>query len=129
MDFAGRAMIDALQQFPNLSQHNYTTAWGEPWIFGLPDTREGEFFRECGLELQEIFSFFGAEAAKRYLTRSDGTRFGSVRGGAPKRKVISTMARMIWLFFTKKSKWYALAEVSVKGEGTQEAQKAQKERG
>jgi methyltransferase (TIGR00027 family) len=113
MDFAGRAMIDMLERFPNLPQHKYTTEWGEPWIFGLPDAREREFFRECGLELYEVFSFFGSEASKRYLTRSDGTKFGRVRGGAPQRDVISTMARMMWRFFTTKSYWYALAEVVV----------------
>ena len=85
MDFAGRAMIELLEEFPNLPQHKYTTRWGEPWIFGVPDIREREFFRECGLELREILSLFGAEAVKRYLTRADGTRFGQIRGGMPER--------------------------------------------
>src|SRR5207244_9316409 len=64
MDFAGRAMIDMLQKFPQLSQHNYTTHWGEPWTFGLPDMREREFFSECNLELKEIFTFIGRESAQ-----------------------------------------------------------------
>ena len=113
MDFAGRAMIELLEEFPNLPQHKYTTRWGEPWIFGVPDTREREFFRECGLELREIFSLFGAEAVKRYLTRADGTSFGQIRGGMPERRVISTVVRMMWRFLTTKSKWYALAELTV----------------
>ena len=46
MDFAGQAMIEMLQKLPELSQHNYTTHWGEPWTFGFPDGREIEFFRE-----------------------------------------------------------------------------------
>jgi len=114
MDFAGHAMVRALQDFPNLSQHQYTTAWGEPWIFGLPDTREREFFRECGLEVREIYSFFGPEA-KRYLTRSDGAKLGSVRGGSPRKNALPTVIRMIWRFFTTKSKWYALAALVVPG--------------
>jgi methyltransferase (TIGR00027 family) len=113
MDFAGRAMIDVLEQFPNLSQHNYTTKWGEPWIFGLPDTREREFFKECGLELKEVFSFFGPQAVNRYLIRSDGTKLGLIRGGVPDRNVLFTVVRMVWRYFTTKSYWYALAEVVV----------------
>ncbi|PYS37452.1 MAG: hypothetical protein DMG14_21165 [Acidobacteria bacterium] len=113
MDFAGRAMIELLQNFPELSQHNYTTHWGEPWIFGLPDTREREFFRECGLELREILTFFGREAANRYLTRSDGTKLGGVRGGPPPRRQLSTTVRVIWTFLTRRSKWYALAKLDV----------------
>lgn len=113
MDFAGQAMIDVLKDFPNLPQHKYTTAWGEPWIFGLPDAREREFFRECGLELRETLSYFGREAAQRYLTCADGTRLGSVRGGLPKRRAVTTMIRMIWRLVTSRSKGYALAALSV----------------
>ena len=113
MDFAGRAMIDMLEKFPNLSQHNYTTHWGEPWIFGLPDGREQEFFHECGLELRETFTLFGREVTKRYLTRSDGTRLGAVRGGPPRRRAFSTMIRMLWMFLTRRSNWYALAALVV----------------
>jgi methyltransferase (TIGR00027 family) len=113
MDFAGRAMIDVLSRLPNLAQHKYTTAWGEPWTFGVPDTCEREFFRECGLELEEVFSFFGTEAVKKYLTRANGTKLGSVRGGLPQRDVILTMARLIWHYLRTRSYWYAMAEVAV----------------
>ena len=116
MDFAGRATIDMLEKFPHLAQHNYTTHWGEPWLFGVPDTHENEFFRECGLELRETLGFFGRAAAKRYLTRADGTSLGRVRGGAPRRRQFSTMARLIWMFLTRRSKWYALAELVVPDE-------------
>jgi methyltransferase (TIGR00027 family) len=114
MDFAGHAMIEMLQKLPELSQHNYTTHWGEPWTFGLPDGRESEFFRECGFEVREIMPVFGFEARKRYLTRSDGTRFGSVRGGVPRRRKLSTIARALWMFATRRSKWYAVASVNVR---------------
>ena len=113
MDFAERSMIDLLEKFPYLSQHNYTTHWGEPWIFGLPDDREGEFFRECGLELREVLPVFGRAARDRYLTRSDGTRLGSVRGGSPERHQFSTALGVIWMFLTRRSKWYALASLNI----------------
>jgi methyltransferase (TIGR00027 family) len=113
MDFAERSMIDMLQKFPELSQHNYTTHWGEPWIFGIPDMREREFFLECGLTLREILSFFAPEAAKRYLTRSNGTRFGNTRGGSPIRRALITTLRVIWMFLTRRSLWYALGDLVV----------------
>ena len=115
MDFAGRATIDMLEKFPHIPQHNYTTHWGEPWIFGVPDTHEQEFFRECGLELRETLSFFGRAAAKRYLTRADGRRLGSVRGGPPRRYAFSMMVRIVWMVLTRRSHWYALAELVVRG--------------
>src|SRR5260370_1061323 len=49
MDYACRAVIDALKKYPNHPQHRFTTDWGEPWIFGVPDSKQREFFRECGL--------------------------------------------------------------------------------
>jgi len=116
MDFAGRATIDMLEKFPHLAQHNYTTHWGEPWLFGVPDSHENEFFRECGLELRETLGLFGREAAKRYLTRADGTSLGRVRGGAPRRRQFSTVAGLIWMLLTRRSKWYALAELVVPAE-------------
>jgi methyltransferase (TIGR00027 family) len=115
MDFAGRAMIEMLEKFPQLSQHNYTTHWGEPWTFGLPDGREGEFFRACGLDVREIMPCFGPEARKRYLRRSDGSSFGSIRGGPPRRRKLSTVVRVLWMFLTRRSKWYAVASLTVSG--------------
>jgi hypothetical protein len=113
MDIAGRAMINMLQKFPNMSQHNYTTKWGEPWVFGVPDEKEREFFSECGLEAREFLSFFGREAAERYLTRADGRRLEAFRGTPPRRGAFTTMIGMIWMFLTIRSKWYALAVLRV----------------
>jgi methyltransferase (TIGR00027 family) len=113
MDFAGSAMIEMLGKFPELSQHNYTTNWGEPWIFGVPDGREREFFAECGLEVREFLSFFGRDVVQRYLTRSDGTRLGSIRGGRPSRRAFTVTLRAIWMFLTRGSKWYALVSLTV----------------
>jgi methyltransferase (TIGR00027 family) len=113
MDFAGRAMIEMLERFPQLSQHKYTTNWGEPWIFGLPDEKEREFFAESGFEVREFLSFFGRDVVRRYLTRSDGRRFGSIRGGRPTRRAFTTVLKVIWMFLTRRSKWYALAALTV----------------
>jgi methyltransferase (TIGR00027 family) len=111
MDFAESSMLDLLQKFPKVPQHKYTTAWGEPWIFGLPDLRESEFFKECGLELREVLSFFERAAVKRYLTRADGTSLGPVRGGAP--QSLWMVARLLWMFLTRRSRWYAVGHLTV----------------
>jgi methyltransferase (TIGR00027 family) len=111
MDFAESSMLKLLAKFPNLPQHKYTTAWGEPWVFGLPDLREREFFRECGLELREILSFFSRDSAKQYLTRADGTNLGPVRGGSP--QSLWMVVRLLWTFFTHRSRWYAIGQLSV----------------
>jgi methyltransferase (TIGR00027 family) len=111
MDFAERSMLDLLAKFPKLLQHKYTTAWGEPWIFGLPDLRESEFFKECGLELREVLSFFGRDTVKRYLTRADGTSLGPVRGGSP--QSLWMVARLLWMFLTRRSRWYAVGHLTV----------------
>jgi len=50
----------------------------EPWIFGLPDRNEAEFLRDLGLELRKAMGVNSAEAVERYLTRDDGTVFGSI---------------------------------------------------
>ena len=113
MDFAEQAMLDLLGKFPHLSQHNYTTKWGEPWIFGVPDNEEEKFFQDCGFEVIEVLTCFGRDAAKRYLTRADGRRFGSVRGNPPSRRTFTTTLRVIWIFLTRRSKWYALAALKV----------------
>jgi methyltransferase (TIGR00027 family) len=113
MDFAERASIQMFEKFPHLSQHKYTTDWGEPWIFGVPDMKERDFFRECGLEPREILSFVSREAAKRYLTRADGTVLGRTWGGSPSRRTFLTTIRVLWTLLTHRSRWYALADLVV----------------
>ena len=128
LDYASQATIDALRKFPTLAQHRHTTDWGEPWTFGLPDNREREFFRECGLELRDSFSTIRGDRSKRYLTRTDGSRLGRGRLGPRRngstqisraRRVLSNASsigtgfRMLWMGLTRRSKWYALAELAV----------------
>ncbi len=48
---------------------------GEPWLFGIPNGEEKEFLAQFGLTLTDLLPLGSEEAAKRYLTRSDGTFF------------------------------------------------------
>jgi len=124
MDFAGRHMLELMEQIPDIPQHKYTTGWGEPWIFGLPDGDEHRFFRECGLELQATMPFFG-KAGRRYITKADGTRLGPRRGRPPRdesqpKRGLGYRLRMLGIMIPAiigtirgKYKWYALAHVTV----------------
>jgi methyltransferase (TIGR00027 family) len=51
--------------------------WGEPFVFGVPDGQDREFFRESGLELGETLRMGGPESVKRYAMCADGTYYGS----------------------------------------------------
>jgi len=45
----------------------------EPWEFGFPLHREREFIEAFGYEVPEILNIGSMEAARRYLTRRDGS--------------------------------------------------------
>ncbi|HEX6993101.1 MAG TPA: SAM-dependent methyltransferase [Gammaproteobacteria bacterium] len=48
----------------------------EPFHFGIPFGTEREYLGELGLEIREVLVVGGEEAAKRYLTKADGTQVG-----------------------------------------------------
>lgn len=113
MDFAEQASVLMFAKFPDLSQHKYTTRWGEPWIFGLPDLRERDCFRNCGLELRDILGLFSREAADRYLKREDGSLLGRTFTRRPSDRSSAPSLRVIWFFLTHRSRWYAIADLVV----------------
>jgi hypothetical protein len=51
--------------------------WGEPFVFGVPDGQDKEFFAETGLELGEVLKMGSPESVKRYAMRKDGTYYGA----------------------------------------------------
>src|SRR6478736_2787659 len=76
MDYAARAVLDIIKQMPNAPQVKYLSGWNEPWVFGVPEGQEREFFAEVGLEAVEFLPVFGRESFVRYLKRQDGTIYG-----------------------------------------------------
>ncbi|MBV8842017.1 MAG: SAM-dependent methyltransferase [Bryobacterales bacterium] len=80
MDFASQSARDMLSGNAGIPFTQTLNTWGEPWVFGIPDNREREFFCENGLELIELAPMFGPESMKRYLTRQDGSIVGLPRG-------------------------------------------------
>ena len=126
MDYSCQATIEAMQRFPELPQHRHTTDWGEPWLFGVPDGSEREFFQSCGLELRESISIVRGAAMNRYLTRADGTRLSRGRGmGAHTEgnrwarfvKTVRIVAPLLWMGLTRRTKWCAVAELVVPPRG------------
>jgi methyltransferase (TIGR00027 family) len=48
--------------------------WGEPWVFGIPEGKVGDFAAHCGLT---VVSDLGVnELTRKYLTKNDGTVVG-----------------------------------------------------
>lgn len=56
----------------------------EPWEFGFPLGTETEYLEALGFEVKEILTIGGPEAARRYLTKADGTELaGELMSRAP----------------------------------------------
>lgn len=51
--------------------------WGEPFVFGVPDGQDREFFLETGLELGETLKIGSPESVRRYAMRQDGSYYGA----------------------------------------------------
>jgi methyltransferase (TIGR00027 family) len=126
LDYACQATLDVMNRFPNHPAHRFSTNWGEPWFFGVPDKREREFFRECGLEMRESMSMVRGREQQRYLTRADGTRLGRGRPTGRRGEKRRTHARLaaaarmlgaslpfLWIGLTRQTRWYVLAELAV----------------
>jgi methyltransferase (TIGR00027 family) len=54
--------------------------WGEPFVFGVPDGQDREFFLETGLELGETLKVGSPESIRRYAMRQDGRYYGAHLG-------------------------------------------------
>ncbi len=66
-------------------------AWGEPWIFTIPDGQEAAFLESVGLTLTAHVSMLvTSDDARKYIVRQDGSAVGDVRfpaAGTPQRTV------------------------------------------
>jgi hypothetical protein len=51
--------------------------WGEPFVFGVPDRQDREFFLEAGLEMGETLKIGSPESVRRYAMRQDGSYYGA----------------------------------------------------
>lgn len=112
LDYATRAVLDFMAKSPDYGSSPFLARWGEPWVFGLPDGKEQEFFEELGFRVCRRFPVFGPESIKRYLTRPDGTVIGVPAPGAPPR-LNPQRQNMASVLSESGSSYYSLAELAV----------------
>jgi methyltransferase (TIGR00027 family) len=114
MDYTTKASLEFMAKFPQLGSGKFLAAWGEPWVFGVPDGAEKEFFAEVGLEPREFFPVVGPEAIKRYLTKPDGTILGAPPPGTPRPEMPPEMkAAIAELGMKPGASFYTLVELVV----------------
>jgi len=70
------ASIQFVQKYP-IGPIKIAVEWGEPWIFGVPDDRDAEFFSETGLKLIERVSLNSIDTMKKYALRQNGMFYGA----------------------------------------------------
>ncbi len=114
MDYASRSVIEIIKNNPDLPAIKQLTAWGEPWIFGVPGGQEREFFADLGLEPAQMFAVFSPETIARYLTRKDGTTFGLTPGMPRPMPPQGAGAAAAAAAAGKPGSFYSLAELIVK---------------
>jgi methyltransferase (TIGR00027 family) len=76
LEYINRGGLDLLRKYPSGMIKN-AFAWGEPFVFGVPDGQDREFFRDVGLELGDALKIGTPESVKRFAMRADGTYYGA----------------------------------------------------
>jgi methyltransferase (TIGR00027 family) len=114
MDYTTQASLDFMAKFPDYGPAQFLAAWGEPWIFGVPDGQDREFFTELGFEPREFFPVFSPESVKRYLTRADGTVVGAPPPGAPRPQPPPEVQSAGALLAQSGRSFYTLVELATK---------------
>jgi methyltransferase (TIGR00027 family) len=76
LEYLNRGGLELLRKYPSGMIKN-AFDWGEPFVFGVPDGQDREFFREAGLELGETLKIGSPESVKRYAMRQDGSYYGA----------------------------------------------------
>ncbi len=79
LEYMNRTGVEFAKTYPVGAVKN-AIDWGEPFLFGVPDGQDREFFRETGLELGEVLRMFSPESIKRYAMCADGTYYGAHLG-------------------------------------------------
>jgi len=76
MEYLNLGGVEVLTRYP-IGMVKNAIDWGEPFVFGVPDGQDREFFLEMGLELGETLKIGSPESIKRYATRQDGSYYGA----------------------------------------------------
>jgi methyltransferase (TIGR00027 family) len=76
LEYLSRGGLELLRKYPTGMIKN-AFDWGEPFVFGVPDGQDREFFLEAGLELGETLKIGSPETVKRYAMCRDGSYYGA----------------------------------------------------
>jgi methyltransferase (TIGR00027 family) len=76
LEYINRGGLDVLRTYPSGMIKN-AFAWGEPFVFGVPDGQDRAFFLDAGLELGEALKIGSPESVKRFAMHADGTHYGA----------------------------------------------------
>jgi methyltransferase (TIGR00027 family) len=76
LEYLNQGALELLRKYPTGMIKN-AFDWGEPFVFGVPDGQDREFFLQAGLELGETLKIGGPESMKRYAMRHDGSYYGA----------------------------------------------------
>jgi methyltransferase (TIGR00027 family) len=76
LEYLNRGGLELLTKYPTGMIRN-AIDWGEPFVFGVPDGQDREFFLEAGLELGETLKIGSPESVSRYAMRQDGSYYGA----------------------------------------------------
>lgn len=76
IEYLNRGGLEVLVKYP-MGMVKNAISWGEPFVFGVPDGQDREFFLETGLELGETLKIGSPESVSRYAMRQDGTYYGA----------------------------------------------------
>jgi methyltransferase (TIGR00027 family) len=76
IEYVNRDMLEIMNKYPTGMIKN-AIAWGEPFVFGVPDGQDREYFAGTGLELGDALKIGSPDSIKRYAMRGDGTYYGA----------------------------------------------------
>ena len=76
LEYLNRGGVELLTKYP-MGMVKNAIAWGEPFVFGVPDGQDREFFLQTGLSLGETLKVGSPESIRQYAMRQDGTYYGA----------------------------------------------------
>lgn len=76
LEYMNRGGLELLRKYPTGVIKN-AFDWGEPFVFGVPDGQDREFFLQSGLVLGETLKIGSPDSVQRYTTREDGSHYGA----------------------------------------------------
>jgi methyltransferase (TIGR00027 family) len=76
LEYMNRTGLELMMKYPAGMIRN-AIDWGEPFVFGVPDGQDREFFLGTGLTLGETLKMGSPESVQRYTMRGDGSYYGA----------------------------------------------------